>query len=132
MAVRLIFSFDCEDYITPEAAEAERWWAEALTRHDLPGCLCVVGELARSLRERGQRETIRAMSRHEISYHSDNHSDHPTHAEYLEGSDWKTGVGTVMEREACGIQSLVELFGEWPASYCKPGYSWGVPVHESR
>ena len=30
MATQLIFSFDSEDYITPEAADAEQWWAEAM------------------------------------------------------------------------------------------------------
>src|SRR5438270_10583432 len=120
MATRLIFSFDCEDYITPEAVDAERWWAKALTKHGLPGCLCVVGELARAMRERDRRDAVRAMGRHEISYHSDNHSGHPTHAEYLESMEWDAGVAAVLQREASGIQDLVDLFGQWPASYCKP------------
>ena len=53
MAVKLIFSFDSEDYITPEAADAEKWWAEAMTRHGITACICLVGELARQTQRSG-------------------------------------------------------------------------------
>ena len=46
MSVRLIFSFDSEDYETPAADDAEKWWAETMTKHGITACLCVVGELA--------------------------------------------------------------------------------------
>jgi hypothetical protein len=131
MGIRLIFSFDSEDYITPEAADAEKWWAQMMARHGVTACICVVGELARALRDRGRRDTLAAMGRHEISYHSNTHSGHPTHAEYLEGMGWEEGVAAVLEREASGVRDLAELFGQWPAAFVKPGYSWGPPVPEA-
>ena len=80
MSVRLIFSFDSEDYETPAADDAEKWWAETMTKHGIIACLCVVGELARALSERGRRDVVGAMARHEIAFHSDMHSAHPTWA----------------------------------------------------
>lgn len=128
MSVQLIFSFDSEDYITPEAADAERWWAETMTRHGVTACICLVGELARVLRDRGRRDVIEAIGRHEICYHSDMHSAPPTHAQYLDGMSWEEGVAAVRAREARGLDDVSELFGQRPAAYCKPGASWGPQV----
>ena len=33
--MNLILSFDTEDYVTPEAADAEKWWPQALTERSL-------------------------------------------------------------------------------------------------
>jgi hypothetical protein len=128
MATRLIFSFDSEDYITPEAADAERWWAEAMTRHGITACVCLVGELARALRDRGRRDVVEAIGRHELCYYSDMHSAPPTHAEYLDGMGREEGVAAVRAREARGLADVSELFGWTPSAYCKPGASWGPQV----
>ena len=74
MAVHLIFSFDSEDYETPAADDAEKWWAETMTKHGITACICVVGELARTLCQHGRKDVIDAMARHEIAFHSDMHS----------------------------------------------------------
>jgi hypothetical protein len=128
MAVKVIFSFDSEDYITPEAADAERWWAESMTRHGVTACICLVGELARALRDRGRRDVLDAMSRHEICYHSDMHSAPPSHAEQLDRLGWDEGVAAIRAREARGLDDVTELFGRTPTAYCKPGASWGPQV----
>jgi hypothetical protein len=128
MAVRLIFSFDSEDFETPAADDAEKWWAETMTKHGIQACICVVGELARALRERGRRDVVEAMARHEIAFHSDMHSAHPTWAEYLDTSDWAGGVARVTREESRGIADVRELFGQHPSAWCKPGASWGPQV----
>lgn len=128
MSVQVIFSFDSEDYETPAADDAEKWWAETLARHGVTGCFCVVGELARVLRDRGRQDVLDAWSRHEIAYHSDMHSAHPTHAEYLDTMDWEEGVRTVMERESRGLRDVEEITGQAPSAHCKPGSSWGAQV----
>jgi hypothetical protein len=124
MATQLVFSFDSEDYTTPEAADAEQWWAEAMSRHGITACINLVGELARSLRDRGRRDVVEAIGRHEICYHSDMHSAPPVHAVYLDEMSWEEGVAAVRAREARGLEDVTELFGRRPAAYCKPGASW--------
>lgn len=128
MSVRLIFSFDSEDYETPAADDAEKWWAETMTRHGIRSCICVVGELARALRDRGRRDVIEAMARHEVAFHSDMHSAHPTWAEYLDTTGWDGGVARVFREESRGIADVRELFGQQPSAWCKPGASWGPQV----
>src|SRR5437763_1374813 len=128
MAVKLILSFDTEDYETPASDDAEKGWAEMLMRYGLTGCFCVVGEEARALRDRGRRDVLAALARHEVAYHSDLHSAHPTHAEYLDTMGWPEGVRAVLEGEAQGIGDLRSLLGQQPSAYCKPGNSWGPQV----
>lgn len=128
MTVKLIFSFDSEDYVTPVSADAEKWWAETMTRHGIKACVCVVGELARTLRARGRQDVIRAMSQHEIAFHSNLHSVHPTWAEYLSECGWDDGVERVMKQEAQGIQDVRDIFGQHPSAWCVPGSSWGAQV----
>lgn len=125
---RLILSLDSEDYETPAADDAELWWARTLSRYGLRACICLVGELARALRSRGRKDVLEAYSRHEIAYHSDLHSAHPTHAEYLEELSWEAGLARLLVEEACGVQDVRELTGSQPFAYCKPGNSWGPQV----
>lgn len=124
----LIFFFDSEDYETPASDEGELWWAQALSRHGLTGCFNLVGEEARALRDRGRRDVLEALARHEIGYHSNLHSAHPVHVEYLEGMGWDEGVAKVLEREARGVADVRELTGQHPATYCKPGSNWAPQV----
>lgn len=128
MSTRLIFSFDSEDYETPAADDAEKWWAETMTKHGITACTCVVGELARALQARGRQDVAAAMARHEIAFHSDMHSAHPTWAEYLDEAGWEDGVERVMREESRGIAAVRELFGQQPSAWCKPGASWGPQV----
>ena len=124
----LLFFFDSEDYETPASDEGELWWAEALSRHGLTGCFNLVGEEARALRDRGRRDVLAALARHEIGYHSNLHSAHPVHLEYLEGMGWDEGVAAVLSREARGVADVRELTGQHPATYCKPGSNWAPQV----
>lgn len=128
MAVRLIFSFDSEDFITPEAAEAEKWWAETMTKHGVTACICVVGELVRSLSRMGRVDVLSAMASHEIAYHSNKHSIPPTWAEMLDNCGWHDGIEKVVETELKGVNDVREVFGQNPSAWCKPGNSWGAQV----
>jgi hypothetical protein len=128
VAVDVIFSFDSEDFETAGADEGELWWADALSRHGLTGSFCVVGELARALVARRRQDVLQAWSRHEIGFHSDQHSSHPLHAEYLEEHGWDDGVAAVMAREARGVADVRRLTGRQPVAYCKPGSSWAPQV----
>ena len=124
MSAELLFFFDSEDYETPASDEGELWWAEALSRRGLTGCFNLVGEEGRALRDRGRRDVLAALSRHEIGYHSNLHSRHPVHLEYLEGMGWDEGVAEVLARESSGVADVRELTGQHPVTYCKPGSNW--------
>jgi peptidoglycan/xylan/chitin deacetylase (PgdA/CDA1 family) len=120
----LVFSFDTEDYATPENADAVLWWATQLSERGVRGSFQMVGELVRRLKATGRTDVIDALRRHEIGTHTDYHSAHPTHPEALEGKSLEEGVAWVLRHEAPCQQVLMETFGRVPVSYCKPGDSW--------
>lgn len=122
--MNVIFSFDSEDYLTPEAADAEKWWAVELSRRGLRGSFQCVAELIRSLQKCGRQDVIDAMSRHEIGYHSNYHSLPPHHPVALDGMNLAKGMEWIFRRESSGLATLMETFGRMPVSYCPPGDSW--------
>jgi len=122
--VQLIFSFDSEDWLTPEAADAEKWWAEELHARGIRASFQCVGEMIRALKRRGRQDVIQAIAKHEIGYHTNYHSLPPSHPEALEARSLSEGISWVLRREAEGIQTLLETFGRVPISYCPPGDSW--------
>lgn len=123
---KVIFSLDEEDFITPEGDLAVKFWAEVLKENGIRGSFNIVGERARVLRDRGREDIIKLLQFHEINYHSDYHSLHPTFPEYLENLDWDAGVEEVIKRELKGLNDLKEIFGQSPIGFMQPGNS-GTP-----
>lgn len=120
----LVFSFDSEDFLTPQAADAEKWWADALTARGVTGSFQIVAELIRVLKQRGRHDVIEAFARHEIGFHSNLHSVPPSIPERIDGLDFGASIGAILRAEAAGVQELVETFGRVPVTYCSPGDSW--------
>ena len=126
--VTVVFSYDTEEYQAPWADEATKVWTDLLTKYNLRGCFCIVGEKARVLRDRNRQDIIDALKEHEINYHSNLHSVHPTHAEYLNELSWDDGVRRCLMEETIGISDLWHIMERRPTAYCKPGNSWGPQV----
>ncbi len=120
----LVLSFDTEDFES-DTDDAILFWANTLRKYGLKGCFCIVGEKARTLIRRGRRDIVEALSSHEIDYHSNYHSVHPTHVEVLEGCGWNDGVEKILSMEASGLLDVETIFNSRPVAYCKPGSSWG-------
>src|SRR5882672_6769545 len=81
--VYVVLWFDTEDYIEPAADDAAMRLANDLTSMGVRATFKVVGEKARMLESRGRADVIRALSAHNIGYHSDFHSIQPAPAVYL-------------------------------------------------
>jgi len=67
---------------------------------------------------------IQALSRHEIGFHANTHSQHPTPAEYESKLDWEMGSEEFTRRERPGFEDLQRIFGRAPTCYGQPGNSW--------
>ncbi len=128
--MQLIFSFDTEEYETPGIDDTIKIWANMLAKYGCRGAFCIVGEKARVLLERGRKDIIDTLAAHEIDFHSNWHSRHPLHAEYLDELGWDDGVQRVVDEESPGIQDVEKILGQRPIAYCKPGGSWGPQVAE--
>jgi len=126
--VRVIFSLDTEDYITPQHDDAVEFWAKLFAERKIRGCFNVVAEYARALKARKRGDIINLVSGNEADYHSNVHSVHPTFPEYLDTMDWDDGINEVIRKEAEGIKDVEDIFGQHPSSYMQPGGSFAPQV----
>ncbi len=126
--VYVILWFDTEDYILPESDTAAKRLATFLTAHGIRATFKLVGEKARTLERRGRRDVIGALAQHEIGFHSNTHSQHPTVAEYEAGLDWRDGAREFTRRERPGYEDIRRIFGQSSTCYGQPGSSWAPQV----
>jgi len=123
--VYVLLWFDTEDYILPQSDDAAKRIAVFLTQQGVPATFKVVGEKARVLKQRQRQDVISALSQHDIGYHSNTHSQHPTVAEYESNLDWDAGVEEFSRRERPGFVSVLQIFAKPSLSaYGQPGVSW--------
>jgi hypothetical protein len=122
--VLVSFWFDTEDYLLPASDDAAMGLARIFESQGVRATFKVVGEKARVLRDRGRTDVIAALGRHDIGYHTDFHSVHPTPSEYSRDLGWDEGVEEFLRREGPGLRDVTEIFGRNSACYGQPGSSW--------
>lgn len=129
--VYVVLWFDTEDYIEPAADDAALRIATDLENLGVRATFKVVGEKARVLEARGRRDVIRALSRHDVGYHSNFHSIQPTPALYLRDMGWFDGAAEFERRERPGLVDLQRIFGVTPSCYGQPGSSWAPQTYRA-
>lgn len=123
--VLVIFWFDTEDYLLPADDDASKELAELLTARGIRATFKLVGEKARVLEKRGRTDVIQALQKHDIGYHSDFHSVHPTPSEYLGQCGLLDGMAEFVRREKGGAADIRRIFAVNTLScYGQPGSSW--------
>jgi peptidoglycan/xylan/chitin deacetylase (PgdA/CDA1 family) len=121
--------FDTEDYILPQDDDAAKRIAELLTSLGVRATFKVVGEKARVLDQRGRRDVIAALKKHDIGYHSNTHSQQPTVAVYLQNAAWEDGQEEFLRREEQGVKDVERIFGVHPSAYGQPGSAWAPQTY---
>jgi len=122
--VYIILWFDTEDYILPQSDDAAKRLAVFLSQQGIHATFKVVGEKGRTLERRHRSDVIGALAQHEIGYHSNTHSQHPTVAEYESALGWDEGIDEFTRRERQGFDDMHRIFGQDPTCYGQPGSSW--------
>ena len=126
----IIFSFDVEDYINPNAADGILWTAELLRRAGVRGCFNIVGRLAEALVEWGREDVIEALRYHEIDLHSLAHSYHPTINEYTDLADYEAARAEFLKNERECREIVSRIFGvDHFHAACPPGSSVSYVAH---
>src|SRR5438067_3292178 len=124
-SVRVILWFDTEDYLLPADDDATKRLAQMLTERRIRATFKLVGEKARVLEQRGRRDVIAELKKHDIGYHANFHSVHPTPSEYLAECGLLDGVAEFARREGGGAADVRRILGvKTLACYGQPGSSW--------
>ncbi len=116
--------FDTEDLLLEASDDAALRNATFCTQLGVKAGFKVVGEKARILDQRGRQDVIEALKKHEIGYHTEYHSVHPTPAQYASTLGWDEGVAEFIRREGRGVEDIKRIFGTGPSWYGQPGSSW--------
>ena len=126
--MRIIMSFDTEDFTDPASNDVLLRIAKALTERGVQACFGLLGEKARFIRDLGRSDVVEALSRHDICYHTDNHFLFPDPlatptfmSEYVEERSWDEAVRRLAATEAEGLRDIEELFGRRPTTYLRTG-----------
>lgn len=123
--VNVILWFDTEDYLLPADDDATKRLAEMLTERGIRATFKIVGEKARVLERRGRRDVIAALKKHDIGYHANFHSVHPTPSEYLADCGLLDGIAEFVRREGPGAADVRRILGvKTLVCYGQPGSSW--------
>lgn len=123
--VDVILWFDTEDYLSPADDDACKRLADMLSERHIRATFKVVGEKARVLERRGRTDVIEALRKHDIGYHANYHSVHPTPTEYLADCGWLDGISEFERREGGGAADVRRIFQkETLVCYGQPGSSW--------
>lgn len=107
----IIFSFDTEDFTSREAADAILTEAEILREHNVKGCFCLVGLLARQLTAWGRTDVLNALRFHEIATHTYGHTLHPMINEYTDIEDFEAAKNEVIRQESLALEMIEESTG---------------------
>jgi hypothetical protein len=122
---------DVEDLVDPESDDIARDCASILSEEGVTATLCIVGEKARLLQQRGRFDVIAALKQHDIGLHTDFHSVHPTIAEAMALRNWEEGAAEAERMERPGVESIEQVFGKKPSCWGGPGNTWGPQVCEA-
>ncbi len=137
----IIFSFDTEDFTSSKAADGILYEANLFREEGVKGCFCVVGLLAKQLKEWGREDVIEALSHHEIGTHTYGHTLHPMINEYTDIEDFYSAQEELIKQEVLGVEYIKEALGVdrvWAA--CPPGnqksyvamygyHKMGIPIY---
>ncbi|MBN1675064.1 MAG: hypothetical protein JXR37_28745 [Kiritimatiellae bacterium] len=118
--MRMAFSFDTEDFVTPETDDALKALAQTASRLGVRICFALVGDKARALWTRGRRDVIEAVKAHEVHYHSNTHMFWPNTSRVLAGMTWDEGLDFVLHHERHGVEDVAEVFGRRPVAWIRP------------
>ena len=125
--ISVILWFDTEDYLLPADDDASKRLAEMLSERGIRATFKVVGEKVRVLEKRRRTDVIAALKKHDIGYHANFHSVHPTPTEYLADCGLLDGIAEFARREGAGAADVRRIFGlETLACYGQPGSSWAA------
>ena len=126
--IKVLLWFDVEDYVTLQSDDALLLLLDMLNARGVRAVLKFVGEKARVLKERGRTDILDKIADHEIGYHTNMHSEHPTVSEFLEPFGFRDGAYEFEKREGSGLEDVEAITSKHSVIYGQPGRAWAPQV----
>jgi len=125
--MRVSIVFDEEDYITPSQEGLDdllKMLAEVMTQERISGTFFIIGERFRCLRDRGRKDVLAAVARHDVGGHINLGSIHPTVTERMEQAGWADGCARMAAEELAGLEEMDAILGKPMTSLARHGGSF--------
>jgi len=91
--------------------ESVKELATILSEEGLKATFLVVADRAQLLQDRGRKDVIESIARHEVGSHMLSVS-HPTGPEYVAGKNWQEAVELSLRQEKEGVETISRVFGK--------------------
>lgn len=108
---KIMFCFDTEDFTTIESTVAAARIAKILEEEGCKGSFMTVGRVAQELIRNKRFDLIDVLNRHEINFHTKDHTVHPTLIEYTDVEDFNRAAGRLLKEECEGMGMVKAVFG---------------------
>lgn len=128
MALKVALWIDDADFIDDHSEDALEYLLKILDQKGIHCTFKIAGEKARVLKKHGRNDLIRGLGMHDICYHTQFHTLHPTVVEYLEPLDFCAGAAEFERREIPGLHDVRDIFGRRIQGYGPPGEAWSPDV----
>jgi hypothetical protein len=128
--ILLTWWFDTEDFVTPQSDDAPKWIAEFFRKNKYKATFKIVAEKVRALEKRRRFDVIKSIAAHDVGFHTDKHSAHPTIYEYMKNKTWENGCKEFERREHAGFQLIQDTFGH-VVCFGHPGPAWAAEAYPS-
>ena len=126
----VIFSFDTEDIINERGADGILRCASILREEGVRGCFNIIGLLPDALAEWNRYDIVKELEYHEIDFHSNTHSVHPTINEYTDKADYHEALNLFLNDESAGIEKVKSFFSrDYLPAACIPGNCTSYVAH---
>ncbi|MCE5239473.1 hypothetical protein LLH23_13435 [bacterium] len=117
--IDVVFAFDVEDVVNPASDDAALRLSQIFTEEEVPCSMFIAGEKARTMRQRGRRDVLAALSQHEVCTHGNYWADFPIPAlVYGQEMPWDKAVKYALSVELPGLHDLAEMTGQFPVAWC--------------
>jgi len=117
--IDVVFAYDVEDVYNPASDDALLELCKIYSEEDVPVSMFVAAEKARVMRERGRKDVLDALARHEICYHGNYWGDFPEPAtRYGVRLPFDEAVEFALHVESKGLHDVAEITGQFPVAWC--------------
>ncbi|MBQ4135912.1 MAG: hypothetical protein IJD73_02480 [Clostridia bacterium] len=126
----VILSFDTEDIVNERGADGILRCARILREEGIRGCFNIIGLLPDVLKKWGRDDIFDELKYHEIDFHSNKHSVHPTINEYTDIESYYEALEKFLTDETEGMEKVKSAFSRerLPAA-CIPGNCTSYVAH---
>jgi hypothetical protein len=124
LSTSLLLLLDVEDDQNRASNDITKRICKSLDQLGVRANILITGEKIRFVNGLDQTDVLKTLAHHDVAYHSNRHSTHPTIPEYTKSKGWSDALTELERYETPGLEEFRARFKRNPASFGCPGDAW--------